>query len=55
MRQNLLWAFLYNLLAIPLAALGYAPPWAAALGMSVSSLIVMANAGRILNLSVETD
>jgi Cu2+-exporting ATPase len=55
MRQNLLWAFLYNLLAIPLAALGYAPPWAAALGMSVSSLIVMANAGRILKLPLETD
>jgi len=55
MRQNLLWALLYNLLAIPLAAFGYAPPWAAALGMSISSLIVMANATRILNIPLETD
>jgi Cu2+-exporting ATPase len=55
MRQNLLWALLYNLIAIPLAAFGYAPPWAAALGMSISSLIVMANATRILNTPLETD
>ena len=55
MQQNLLWALLYNLIAIPLAAFGYAPPWAAALGMSISSLIVMANATRILNTSLETD
>jgi Cu2+-exporting ATPase len=49
MSENLLWALGYNLIAIPLAAFGYAPPWAAALGMSVSSLIVMLNASRILN------
>lgn len=55
MHQNLLWALLYNVLAIPLAAFGYAPPWAAALGMSISSLIVMANATRILNTPLETD
>jgi len=55
MHQNLMWALGYNLLAIPLAALGYAPPWAAALGMSLSSLLVMANATRILNTPLETD
>ena len=49
MTENLAWALVYNLIAIPLAALGYAPPWAAALGMSISSLIVMLNATRILN------
>ena len=49
MHENLLWALGYNLIAIPLAAFGYAPPWAAALGMSASSLIVMLNATRILN------
>jgi P-type Cu2+ transporter len=49
MHENLLWALGYNLIAIPLAAFGYAPPWAAALGMSASSLIVMLNASRILN------
>ncbi len=55
MIENLLWALAYNMLAIPLAALGYAPPWAAALGMSISSLIVMLNATRILNTPLQMD
>ncbi|TLM73656.1 heavy metal translocating P-type ATPase [Microbulbifer harenosus] len=46
-RQNLAWAVLYNLLALPLAFLGLVPPWAAAIGMSLSSLIVVANALRL--------
>ncbi|MFD1214995.1 heavy metal translocating P-type ATPase [Microbulbifer celer] len=46
-RQNLVWAILYNLLALPLAFMGLVPPWAAALGMSLSSLIVVANALRL--------
>lgn len=45
-RQNLYWAAGYNLLAIPVAAAGLVPPWAAAIGMSVSSLIVAINAAR---------
>lgn len=53
MVENLWWALLYNSIAIPVAAMGYAPPWAAALGMSVSSVIVMANATRILNTPLE--
>ena len=48
MRQNLGWALAYNLAAIPLAALGLVPPWAAALGMSASSLLVMLNSTRLL-------
>ncbi len=48
MYENLGWALAYNVIAIPLAALGYVPPWGAALGMSLSSLIVMANASRLL-------
>ena len=48
MRQNLCWAVLYNLIALPLAATGLLAPWAAALGMSVSSLVVVLNALRLL-------
>lgn len=46
-RQNLVWSFLYNFLALPLAALGYVTPWAAGIGMSASSLLVVLNALRI--------
>ncbi len=46
-RQNLVWAFGYNAIAIPLAAAGYVSPLAASLGMSVSSLIVVGNALRL--------
>lgn len=46
-RQNLGWAVVYNVVALPLAALGYIPPWAAAIGMSSSSLLVVANAMRL--------
>ena len=45
--QNLAWATLYNLVAIPAAALGWVPPWLAALGMSASSLLVVGNALRL--------
>lgn len=45
--QNLAWAIGYNLLAIPLAAMGYIPPWGAAIGMSLSSFIVVINAMRL--------
>ncbi|MCP5019507.1 MAG: heavy metal translocating P-type ATPase [Ketobacter sp.] len=46
-RQNLTWAILYNLIALPLAAAGFIPPWASALGMSASSLLVVVNALRL--------
>ena len=46
-RQNLAWAIVYNATALPLAAMGYVPPWAAAIGMSASSLIVVLNALRL--------
>ncbi len=47
MRQNFAWAIAYNLIAVPLAAMGWVSPWLAALGMSASSLIVVANALRL--------
>ncbi|KKL69755.1 hypothetical protein LCGC14_2111750, partial [marine sediment metagenome] len=46
-QQNLGWALCYNLLALPLAAAGMIPPWAAAIGMSASSLLVVLNALRL--------
>lgn len=46
-RQNLLWALAYNLLAVPFAAAGLIVPWMAALGMSLSSLLVVLNSGRL--------
>jgi len=49
-RQNLGWALVYNLLAIPLAATGHLSPLLAAAGMSASSLIVVANAWRLSRL-----
>jgi Cu2+-exporting ATPase len=45
--QNVVWALAYNLVSVPLAAFGLVPPWAAALGMSASSLAVVANAMRL--------
>ena len=47
-RENLTWAILYNVVALPAAALGLVPPWLAALGMSGSSLLVVLNALRLL-------
>ena len=45
-RQNLVWATLYNFAAMPLAAMGWVPPWAAAIGMSLSSIGVVLNGMR---------
>ena len=49
-RQNLAWAALYNLLALPLAIAGLVTPWLAALGMALSSLLVTLNALRLTRL-----
>ena len=49
-RQNLWWSALYNGLAIPAAAFGWITPWVASLGMSLSSLLVVLNALRLLKL-----
>ncbi len=45
--QNLTWAIGYNLVAVPFAAMGLIPPWGAALGMSLSSFIVISNSLRL--------
>jgi Cu+-exporting ATPase len=46
-RANLAWAFGYNLIAIPLAALGYLNPLFAGVAMSARSLIVVLNSLRL--------
>jgi Cu2+-exporting ATPase len=46
-RQNLAWAAAYNVVCVPLAAVGLMPPWLAGLGMAASSLLVVANAARL--------
>ena len=47
-KQNIIWALLYNLSVTPLAIMGYLSPWMAAIGMSLSSLFVVLNAKRLL-------
>lgn len=49
--QNLTWAVAYNMAAIPMALLGWLPPWLAGLGMAISSLAVMLNAQRVSQVS----
>ena len=46
--QNLLWALLYNGIAIPCAMSGLMAPWLAAVGMACSSTLVLLNATRLL-------
>ncbi|MBW2494340.1 MAG: heavy metal translocating P-type ATPase [Deltaproteobacteria bacterium] len=51
-RQNLAWALLYNLTILPLAGMGWVAPYAAAIGMSLSSLLVVGNALRLGDVRV---
>lgn len=46
-RQNLIWAAAYNAVCVPLALIGWMPPWLAGLGMAGSSLLVIGNAWRL--------
>ncbi|MCO1334180.1 cadmium-translocating P-type ATPase [Microbulbifer sp. OS29] len=54
-RQNLAWALGYNAIALPLAFCGLVPPWAAAIGMSFSSLVVVLNALRLSQAEAGTE
>jgi len=46
-KQNLIWAALYNFVSVPLALAGFMPPWLAGLGMAISSFWVIGNALRL--------
>jgi Cu2+-exporting ATPase len=46
-RQNLWWAAGYNAISVPMALVGWMPPWLAGLGMAASSLLVIGNAMRL--------
>lgn len=49
-KQNFCWALGYNLTAVPFAIAGYLPPYVAAIGMSISSIIVVTNSLRLLKV-----
>ena len=50
-RQNLVWAALYNAVCVPLAMVGWLPAWLAGLGMALSSLWVVLNSFRLSKAS----
>ena len=51
-RENLWWATLYNVVALPLAVAGLVTPWLAGIGMAGSSLLVVLNALRLIDRDV---
>jgi P-type E1-E2 ATPase len=52
-KQNLVWAFLYNLIGIPLAMSGHLTPVYAAIAMTASSLLVSLNSLRLMRFKLK--
>ena len=54
-KQNIFWAFIYNTIGIPIAALGFLNPIIAAAAMALSSLSVVANSATLKAVRIEVD
>ena len=51
-KYNFIWAGLYNFICIPLAVMGWLPPWASGIGMALSSTLVVLNSLQLASSSV---
>jgi Cu+-exporting ATPase len=51
-KQNLFWALAYNIIGIPIAAIGFLAPWLAGAAMALSSVSVVLNALRLQRIKL---